>query len=110
MQGFSIEGGNQPVDDDGLAGFLQSGNLRSAHPGLAAFQLNQAKVQQIGVPPANAEGDGVDDAGPGSARRTFKERQAPAVLFAQPSDASSFGLPSVRQSIPWAQAKRSTVK
>jgi hypothetical protein len=62
MQGFPIEGRNQPVDRYCCSGFLQACNLARGDTSITALQLNEAKVQNVGFTACDAESHGVDDA------------------------------------------------
>lgn len=78
--------------------FLSPGNLRAADASFPAFELNQAKVENIRVAFGDAEHDRVDYSRAGRSRIAFKESHAPFALFAVLSQgflAGSFRCPGL---------------
>src|ERR1039458_3970939 len=72
----------KPVDHNRLTRFLQPGNLRSAHSGFSALELNETKINNIRILLTDAEHDGIYYAGAWSARCALEESHTPAVLRA----------------------------
>jgi len=82
VQDFPVERSNHPIHGYGFAGLLEPGDFRAAYASVAALQLDEPKVQGVGVCLADEENDRVNNASTGRSGSAFKERRAPLVLLA----------------------------
>src|SRR2546428_8450196 len=80
MQRITVKCGNKSAHRRAGYGVFQPGDLPTADASLAAFQLDEANIENIGVLSPEPERNCVNDAGPRRAGVTLEERHAPTVL------------------------------
>jgi hypothetical protein len=94
LQRLTIECGNQPVDYNLFRGNLESSDFLCADASATTFQLNETKIEDIGILRADAENNRVNDSRSWRTGSAFKKGNAPFVRFAirtQCLFAGSFG-------------------